>query len=298
MRIIGLIISCLWFINIKAQTDKDMYFDINKYKDWGEISISLSSKYYFKNNILIRIAPLSKRECIEEKWEVYTKKGIPPKNNYSYPLVGNGEYIYAYSAYKEYKYYHKNGCLGIYLNKFYDFLIGKRMEYNDTGKLIKEDDYDKDYSFSTESLCKLIQQEYNFDLKIQEIKPPFLRSIVTRDYLEEFGRYCYKVVFEMPTSSLPEYYSRRIIYIDGSMGEIFCEEDSNIIYEERMPKSKSSFPSKEEYLKKIKNKSPETTHTFQGKTYTEEEWKAFEQEQWEKYQANKNHKSFWDKLFG
>ena len=53
MRIIGLIISCLWFINIKAQTDKDMYFDINKYKDWGEISISLSSKYYFKNNLYI-----------------------------------------------------------------------------------------------------------------------------------------------------------------------------------------------------------------------------------------------------
>jgi len=40
------------------------------------------------------------------------------------------------------------------------------------------------------------------------------------------------------------------------------------------------------------------TTSFNGKTYTEEEWKAFEQEQWEKYQANRNHKSFWDKLFG
>ena len=39
-------------------------------------------------------------------------------------------------------------------------------------------------------------------------------------------------------------------------------------------------------------------HTFQGKTYTEEEWKAFEQEQWGKYQANRNHKSFWERLFG
>ena len=41
-----------------------------------------------------------------------------------------------------------------------------------------------------------------------------------------------------------------------------------------------------------------TTHTFQGKTYTEEEWKSFEQEQWGKYQANRNHKSFWERLFG
>ena len=39
-------------------------------------------------------------------------------------------------------------------------------------------------------------------------------------------------------------------------------------------------------------------HTFQGKTYTEEEWKSFEQEQWGKYQANRNHKSFWERLFG
>jgi len=41
-----------------------------------------------------------------------------------------------------------------------------------------------------------------------------------------------------------------------------------------------------------------STRTFQGKTYTEEEWKSFEQEQWGKYQANRNHKSFWERLFG
>ena len=49
---------------------------------------------------------------------------------------------------------------------------------------------------------------------------------------------------------------------------------------ENIPKSKSSFPSKEEYLKKIK-RTPKTT-TFNGKTYTEEEWKAFEQDPWGK----------------
>ena len=41
-----------------------------------------------------------------------------------------------------------------------------------------------------------------------------------------------------------------------------------------------------------------STRTFQGKTYTEEECKSFEQEQWGKYQANRNHKSFWERLFG
>ena len=64
-------------------------------------------------------------------------------------------------------------------------------------------------------------------------------------------------------------------YIDGEIGQVYT---------------------KEEY--KNRNKSPETTHTFQGKTYTEEEWKVFEQEQWEKYQAKRDKKHFWDKWFG
>ena len=64
-------------------------------------------------------------------------------------------------------------------------------------------------------------------------------------------------------------------YIDGETGQVYT---------------------KEEY--KNRNKSPETTHTFQGKTYTEEEWKAFGQEQWEKYQAKRDKKHFWDKWFG
>ena len=49
---------------------------------------------------------------------------------------------------------------------------------------------------------------------------------------------------------------------------------------------------------KRKKKKQRQLPTFNGKTYTEEEWKAFEQEQWEKYQAKQNHKSFWERLFG
>ena len=51
----------------------------------------------------------------------------------------------------------------------------------------------------------------------------------------------------------------------------------------------------EEFLNEEEKKK---TTSFNGKTYTEEEWKTFEQEQWEKYQAKRDHKSFWDKLFG
>ena len=63
-------------------------------------------------------------------------------------------------------------------------------------------------------------------------------------------------------------------YIDGETGQVYTEE---------------------EFINR--NKSPKTT-TFHGKTYTEEEWKAFEQEQWEKYQVKRDKKSFWERLFG
>lgn len=64
-------------------------------------------------------------------------------------------------------------------------------------------------------------------------------------------------------------------FVDGETGQVYTEEEF-----------------------KNRNTSSKTTYTFQGKTYTEEEWKAFEQEQWEKYQAKRNHKSFWERLFG
>jgi len=59
-----------------------------------------------------------------------------------------------------------------------------------------------------------------------------------------------------------------------------------------------STPEKRKALSPIVSKPSGKTTSFNGKTYTEEEWKAFEQEQWEKYQAKRDHKSFWDKLFG
>ena len=54
-------------------------------------------------------------------------------------------------------------------------------------------------------------------------------------------------------------YVNIVWYIDGETGQVYTEEEF-----------------------KNRNKSPKTTHTFHGKTYTEEDWKAFEQDPWEK----------------
>lgn len=72
-----------------------------------------------------------------------------------------------------------------------------------------------------------------------------------------------------------------------------------ILFEGNMiPKSKTKYPSKEEFMRKIKKSSSTPYRTHNGKNYTEEEWKIFEEQEYQKYQEKKNKKGFLDKLFG
>ena len=57
----------------------------------------------------------------------------------------------------------------------------------------------------------------------------------------------------------PAMYISKSWFVDGETGQVYTEEEF-----------------------KNRNKSQKITRTFQGKTYTEEEWKAFEQEPWGK----------------
>ena len=92
------------------------------------------------------------------------------------------------------------------------------------------------------------------------------------DFLDnEYGKYWIIIDpknerFDPKKHKFPEYeygdpamYISKRWFVDGETGQVYTEEE----FERR-------------------NKSPKTTHTFQGKTYTEEEWKAFEQDPWGK----------------
>lgn len=164
----------------------------------------------------------------------------------------------------------------------FNFKIDTTKKYNKLGLLKETINNDKNYAFSVSSLCQLMKKEYNVDL--MTIQNHFSRDYnpdvnydVMRMFVEEIGKYCYIVIlYRNPLPPDGDFYPRKLIYIDGNTGEILCEEEVFLwlLGGENIPKSKSSFPSKEEYLKKIKG-TPKTT-TFNGKTYTEEERKAFE----------------------
>ena len=172
---------------------------------------------------------------------------------------------------------------------FFNIDYGIWYFYSKTGKLEEKVDMDKDYKFSIFQLIGKIKKEYDRDLAYKVSKGEAYR-------FHRENRYYYKVeLFPLER----EYGHFLTIIIDGQTGETLYEKTA--MYSRygsglKMPVEDYYFKEQKEKQKE-KQISPKTT-TFQGKTYTEEEWKAFEQEQWEKYQAKRNHKNFWDKLFG
>ena len=149
--------------------------------------------------------------------------------------------------------------------KFHKMEVGTWEYFDINGKLQKRIDADEGFSFSLNDLIKKMKKEYKIEL---------LDSIninISRGFFK--NRRCYQI--SIPTTSEYEY---DVYKIDGETGEILLSPNIKDEIQET-------------------SQTPKTT-TFNGKTYTEEEWKAFEQEQWEKYQAKRNKKGFFDWLFG
>ena len=154
--------------------------------------------------------------------------------------------------------------------------------YSKIGKLEKEVNQDENYKFSIRQLIEKVKKEYHINLELKEE-----RGYVSR--FNENGKYYYhlilfpKDIYDEPTQH---------IMIDGQTGKNLFKTD--IIHRRGGSRRDPVY----EFLESLKEKNKPKTTTFNDKTYTEEEWKAFEQEQWEKYQAKRNKKGFFDWLFG
>lgn len=207
------------------------------------------------------------------------------------------DYTFKNSPIRERKGYSKeNYVLIFYCKFFYDNPIGKTKEYNKLGKLVRETDNDKNYPFSVEQLQKLIKNEYDVDLFVLPQESLFFDVKRRRD--KDLNGYFYFVTLHTSLPDEGDFYPRREICIDANTGKIMYDEPSHLdlFGGNIIPKSKTKYPSKEEFMKKIKKSSvPYRTHN--GKSYTEEEWKIFKEQEYQKYLANKNKKGFWDKLF-
>ena len=149
---------------------------------------------------------------------------------------------------------------------FFNIDYGIWCFYSKIGKLERKVNQDENYKFSIRQLIEKVKKEYHINLELKE----------ERGYVSRFnknGRYYYhlilfpKNIYDEPTQD---------IMIDGQTGKNLFKTD--IIHR----RGGSGRDPVYEFLESLKEKNKPKTTTFNGKTYTEEEWKAFEQEQWKK----------------
>ena len=176
--------------------------------------------------------------------------------------------------------------------------LGKEYLYDSNATLIKTIDHDKGWNFSYEDVINYLYDNIEDEVEI------FVSSIKKRVYQN-------RNYWQVETNTM-FWKNNHFLRIDGNTGEILChlilyaKENAPAInvLKTIVPNKIDKLPPEEnKYLHWIdengkKYQTPDTRRKVNGISYTEEEWKAYEEEQWEKYQTNRNHKSFWDKLFG
>lgn len=183
-------------------------------------------------------------------------------NNYFaqyFPSSNNLDYIFKINSLKspitEIRiYYVKNKIIHILGNDFYDISFGIEKEYNENGKLIKETDYEKNYKFSIEDLCKLIKKEYKVDLMV---KPDSnidrsLQYYAGRNKTEIFkgyAPYCYNVTFYIQEGG-----GSKTIFINGETGKILFETIKNGYALKSLPEAKTVKVLTEDQFVKESNK--------------------------------------------
>jgi hypothetical protein len=258
-----IIIGCKIQKRDNHQSENNMeYLDLNKYKNWEKdpkYNSTNEMKFYKKEDKRVKILFL--KNLIQKDWIQIEESSI----------ITPYTYISIYDS--------KTGLMLSFTKQFYMMKVGIGKQYNNIGKLIKEEDYDRGYTFTIKDLVQKILKEYKIDLEDRREE----NSVRRREYK---GNLFYEVDMKIKDISIDKY---KYLLIDGKTGVLLFE---TFFY----PKGYNQVFPFDKYLNYLKEK--DNTTSFNGKTYTEEEWKAFEQEQWEKYQAKRNKKGFWDKLFG
>ena len=200
------------------------------------------------------------------------------------------EIVNKYPFYTLYKEYYPDGYIKVQKTFIPDALaIGKSYYYDKEGRMtiVDEDKQYEGFKYTIDDVLLFLQEKKQLNIKEGTLwyneKYRFAYSI---NYTKLKGKTLWRIKINNAIPFDPAKHSITLGYDQPKFMYVYylMDVETGRVYTE------------EEFFKEEEEK-PKTT-TFQGKTYTEEEWKAFEQEQWEKYQANRNHKSFWERLFG
>ncbi|WP_048512532.1 hypothetical protein [Chryseobacterium sp. FH2] len=238
-------------INNNSNNGKMKYYNEKEYKDWEIDSFYESSeddKHLINGNDRVRIIIYT-----NEKKE----KIIVEKSNKITPY----EYNYVYS--------YKNKTLLIETKKFYSIKIGIQRYYDETGKLIKETDYDKPYKFSIEDLINKMKNEYNIDL----LDTKHIISLYRYEEKKDLNIPLYEIWYNYDNSNRNNV---ECYLINGTTGETL------FTVKRFLGDKKGSLL--QNYLEGLKDKNTSAIYkTYQGKSYTQSEWQAYEEKEYEAY---------------
>ncbi len=200
------------------------------------------------------------------------------------------EIVNKYPFYTLYKEYYPDGYIKVQKTFIPDALaIGKSYHYSKDGQLtvVDEDAQYKNFKYTIDDVLLFLLKKRQLNIKEGTLwYNKYYEFAYSINYTKLKGKTLWRIKINNAIPFDPAKHSITLGYDQPKFMYVYylMDVETGRVYTE------------EEFFKEEEEK-PKTT-TFQGKTYTEEEWKAFEQEQWEKYQANRNKKSFWDKLFG
>lgn len=183
--------------------------------------------------------------------------------------------------------FYKNGGLkeeGQIFNE--SFRIGVWKFYDESGILTKEINYDK--SFEKYPLDKV--------LKYMKSREADLSGMYTRIYRDINGVPMWYLTWDANQRTKEDCLTMINIEIDVEQGEI-VKEYHTFFWEYHNPYDEIPKPIII-FDKTTSNPSTPPYRTHNGKSYTEEEWKSYEEAQYQEYLKKKNGKGFWDKLFG
>lgn len=157
-------------------------------------------------------------------------------------------------------------------------VVGKEYQYNEQGHLIKTIDHDDGYDFSFEQAYEFVKSNFNDEKKIKE----------GLKYMYEFygktsskGQKYWEIKFHI--GHFPASYIETVLKLDAKTGKILSHKEYLYEIEKEVKLHKIIVPdqTKGETGKSV---SQSTIYkTYQGKDYTQGEWKVFEQEQYNEH---------------
>jgi hypothetical protein len=243
-----------------------------------------------KSQIIKKDELTIKKDTTMEHFDINKYKKLPVNPKTGLQVLPNGDEVQHFtgskgvgfvertkiknSPYCIVKVFYQNTSLQAKGNEFYGLPIGIHNEYDEKGNLIKETNYDKDYKFSIDDLIKKMKEKYNYDLMNVE------KTYNLNRYID--SQYTKLPIYELYYRDNKNHQVLHSYIINGNTGEVLFTTLRNT-----QGKQGSLFDKFIESLKQKKEDKVKIFTTYKGKNYTEEEWRKYEEELYQKDKKRK-----------